>query len=142
MQHNDDYVLTAVGAVFSYHQPHILHPPAVLFAGRYDINSSGVDAAVAEDIGELGNILLDAVKRAGKQVTKVMRKDLARVDVRVPAKLFHFAPDVRAADGLARFGNENCTVVVMVTLCVFQQLFCRLLTMMTVLVLPLQLTFA
>ena len=55
-------------AVFSYHQPHILHPPAVLFAGRYDINAGCVDAAVAEDVGKLGDVLLDAVKRAGKQV--------------------------------------------------------------------------
>ena len=52
-----------------------------------------------------------------------MRKDLARVDVCVPAKLFHFAPDVRAADGFARFGNENCTVMDMMPLRIFQQLF-------------------
>ena len=95
----------------------------MFFAGRYDINSGGVDTAVAEDVGELGNILLDAVKRAGEQMAQVMRKYFAWIDICVPAKLFHFAPDVRAADGLARFGNKNRAGIDMVTLCVFQQLF-------------------
>ena len=115
-----------IWAVFSYHQPHILHPPAMFFAGRYDINSCGVDAAVTKDVGKLGDVLLDAVKRARKQVTKVMREHFAGVYVRVPAKLFHFAPDVCPADGLARLGDKNHTVADMMTLRVFQQLLLKL----------------
>ena len=110
-------------AVFSYHQPHILHPPAMFFAGRYDIYSGGVDAAVTEDVGELGDIFLNAVKRAGKKMTEVMREHFAGVYIRVPAKLFHFTPDVRAADWPACPGDKNRTVVDMVTPRVFQQLF-------------------
>ena len=40
---------------------------------------------MAEDVGELGDVFFDPVKCAGEQVAQVMRKDLARVDVRVPA---------------------------------------------------------
>ena len=123
MQHNDGYVLTALRAFFSYHQPHILHPPAMLFAGRYDIYSGGVDTAVAEDISKLGDVFLNTVKRAGEKVAEVMRKHFAGVDVRISAKILHLTPYVRAADGIARFGDENHTVADMMTLCVFQQLF-------------------
>ncbi len=48
----------------------------MFFAGRYYIYSGGVDAAVAEDVGKLGDIFLDTVKRAGKQMSQVMRKKL------------------------------------------------------------------
>ena len=113
-------------AVFSYHQPHIFELFTMFLAGGYDINPSGIDAAVTEDVGELGDIFFNAVKRAGKQVTKVMRKNFGGVDVCVPAKLFHFSPDVCTADGPARFGDKYRTAVNMVTICIFQKLFLKL----------------
>lgn len=94
-------------AVFSYHQPHILHPPATFFAGRYDVYSCGVDAAVTEDIGKLGDIFFNSVKRAGEQVAEVMRKHFAEIDVRIPAKLFHFSPNIFTAHWVAVTGNKN-----------------------------------
>ena len=50
----------------------------VLFTGRNDIYTGRVDAGMSENIGELGYILFDAVKRAGKQVPQIMRKYLRR----------------------------------------------------------------
>lgn len=78
---------------------------------------------MTEDIGELGDVLLNAVERAGKKMSQVMRKHFARVDIRVPAKLFHFTPYIRSVDGLARLGDKNHAVADMMPLCIFQQLF-------------------
>ena len=47
---------------------HILHPLAVLRAGGDDINAGRIDAAVTENVGELCNVLFDAVKHPGEQV--------------------------------------------------------------------------
>lgn len=46
--------------------PHIFHTLTVFVAGSDNINSCGVDAAVAENICELGNIFFDAVKCSSK----------------------------------------------------------------------------
>ena len=69
VQHNVDYVMTAIFvAVFLYDQPHIFHTLPVFIAGIHNINAGGVDTAVTENVGELGNILFNAVKSAGKQM--------------------------------------------------------------------------
>ena len=78
---------------------------------------------MAEDVGELGDVFLYAVERAGEKMPEVMRKHFARVDVCFLAELLHLTPDIRAADGFTVLGNENCTVIYAVTLCIFQQLF-------------------
>ena len=95
----------------------------MLFAGRYDIYSSGVDAAVAENIGKFGNILLNAVKRAGKQVSKIVRKDLVRVDICLCTKTFHLPPDVCPADGFAVTSNKDRPCCDMLFFGILQQLF-------------------
>ena len=48
----------------SHHKAHVFEPLPMLRAGGNNINTRGVDAAVAEDVGELRNILFHAVKRA------------------------------------------------------------------------------
>ena len=98
----------------------------MFFAGRYDINSCCVDAAVTEYIGKLGDVLLNSVKRAGEQVAKVMRKHFAGIDIRVPAELFHLTPYVRSADRIACFGNKDRAVADMMPLRVFQQLLLQI----------------
>ena len=115
-----------VWAVFSYYQPHVFKSLAVLCAGGNDVNAGGVDAAVTEDVGELGDVLFNAVKCAGKQMTEIMRKYFAGVDICVPAKLFHFAPDIRAADELTRFGDKDRAGIDMMPLRVFQQLLLKI----------------
>lgn len=108
-----------VWAVFSYHQPHIFKSLTMLCAGGNDIYTSGVDAAVTEDIGELGDVLLDAVECAGKQVSEVVWKHFAGVYVCITAKLFHLTPDVCSADGIACFCDKYDPCVDMVALCIF-----------------------
>ncbi len=141
-QHNADYVLAAGTGVFLYHQPHILHPPAMFLAGRYDIYSCGVDAAVAKDVGELGDIFLDAVKRTGKKVSEVMRKYFAWIDVCVPQSFFISRHMFVQLMGLPVLVTKITPLWICWCCAYFISFFCRLLTIITVLDLPLQLTFA
>lgn len=75
--------------------------------GGDDVYPGSVDVAVAENIGELGNVLFNAVKCACKQVAKIVREHLIR---RYPCLLtqgFHLSPDVTSAHRLARFRDKD-----------------------------------
>ena len=120
MQHNEDYVIAAVfGGYFSirrsrhsaklYYQPHVFHTLTVFISGGDNINSCGVDATVAENVCELGNILFDSVKCSSEQVTQIMRKHLLRIYSRLLTKAFHFTPNVGSAHRLAASSDEYCT---------------------------------
>ena len=87
----------------------MLHSFAVFITGGHDVNTGGVDTAVTENIGELGNILFNAVKSAGKQMPQIMREHLLRIYACLLAKPFHLPPDIGAAHRSARSCNENCT---------------------------------
>lgn len=50
----------------SHYQPHIFHPSAMLVSGGDDINPRGIDAAVAEDVGEFGDIPFPVRKTCGR----------------------------------------------------------------------------
>ena len=52
----------------------------MFIAGGDNINSCGVDAAVAENIRQLGNILLDTVKGPGKELPQIVGKYLTFLD--------------------------------------------------------------
>ena len=78
-------------------------------AGGNDINAGGVNTAVTEDVGKLGDVLFNTVKGTCEQVTKIMRKYLLRIYSRLLAKAFHFSPNIRAAHWLTVAGNEYCT---------------------------------
>lgn len=82
----------------------------MLGAGRYNINSRRINAAVSEDVGKLGDILFYAVKHPREKVAQVMRKDLFWVDVRFPAQSFHLAPNVCAAYRFSRSRYKNHAV--------------------------------
>ena len=84
-------------AAFSYHQPHILKSLTVLCAGRNDINACRIDTAVAEYVGKFGNVLLDAVERAGKKMSQVMGENFPAQNVCMSAKVFHVCPYLLAA---------------------------------------------
>ena len=81
----------------------------MLRTGGDDVDACGVDAAVAEDVGELGDVLFHVIEHAGKQVPQIVRKDLFGIDVCRLAQCFHFAPDVRSADRLSRAGHKDHT---------------------------------
>ena len=115
-----DYVIAAAfGGYFSirrsrhsaklYYQPHIFHTLMVFVAGRDNINSCGVDATVAENVCELGNVLFYAVECSCKQVAQIMRKHLLRIYSCLHAKTFHFSPNVGSTHRFATSGYEDRT---------------------------------
>lgn len=84
----------------------MFHSSAVLAAGGNDIDSGCVDAAVAENVRQLCNVLFNPVKCAGKQMPQVMRKDLFRVYPRLLAKAFHLPPDIGAVHRFSCAGDK------------------------------------
>ena len=62
---------------------------------------------MTENVGQLGNVLFDAVKHPGEQVAQVMGKYFLRVDTRFLTQGFHLPPDICPIDGLARASHEN-----------------------------------
>lgn len=129
-------------AGFLYHETHRLHALAVFRAGGNDIDAGGVDAAVTEDVGELGDILLQAVEHAGKQMPQVMREDLAGIDVGLRAEGFHLSPDVRPADRLSCACDEDTARNYALLRAIAEQLFCSSFTRNTERVFPLHETTA
>ena len=65
------------GFLLLHHKPQSLNFSAVLGAGGHDVNACGVDAAVAQNVRQLGNVLFNAVKRPGEQLAQIVGKDLA-----------------------------------------------------------------
>ena len=43
----------------------------------HNVDPGGVDAAVAQNVRQLGNVLFNAVKRPGEQLAQIVGKDLA-----------------------------------------------------------------
>ena len=66
-----------------------------------DINARRVDAAVTENVGELGNILFNTVEHPREQMPQVVREYLTRIDIGVRAEFFHLSPDHRTADRIS-----------------------------------------
>lgn len=114
----------------------------MLGAGRYNINSRRINAAVSEDVGKLGDILFYAVKHPREKVAQVMRKDLFWVDVCLPAQGFHLAPNVCAAYRFSRSRYKNHAVFNILLRRVTEQFCFSSFTIKTVRVLDLQLTTA
>ena len=81
--------------------------PGVLGAGGDQVNAGGVDAAVAQHVGQHGDVVAGAVKGAGKQMPQVVRVHLAGGHAGQAAKGFHLGPDLPAANAAAAFGAED-----------------------------------
>lgn len=107
----------------SDHQPQIFHPSAVLVSGGDNIDARGVNAAVTEDVRQLGDVLFQPVKCAGEEMPQIVRKYFVGIDVGVLAHGFHLTPDIRAADRLAGARNEDQTSCDALFFCVLQQPF-------------------
>lgn len=60
-----------------YHQSQPFDFPAMLDASTHNVDPGGVDAAVAQNVRQLGNVLFNAVKRPGEQLAQIVGKDLA-----------------------------------------------------------------
>ena len=79
----------------------------MLCAGRHNVYSSGVYTAVTENIGKLGNILVNAVKNTREQMTEIVREYLCLTHPRLAAKSLHFAPDIASVKRLSAPRNED-----------------------------------
>lgn len=53
------------------------------------VDSRRFNARMPENIRQLDDVLVRAVKRCREQVAQVVRKDLPRVDARAGAQFFH-----------------------------------------------------
>lgn len=81
---------------FLYHEAQPFNFSAVFISGGHNIDASGVDATVTQDIRKLGNILLHTVKCPSKQLSQIVRKYFAFLDPSSFTKLFHLPPDTAA----------------------------------------------
>ena len=76
----------------------------------HDIDPGGVDAAVAQDIRQLGDILFDAVKGPGKKLPQIVGEYFGCLYLSFFAKLLHLSPDAGAVYRHAAFVYEDHTV--------------------------------
>lgn len=102
-------------------QVHIFHSFAVFRTGGNNINSSCVDTAVTKNVGKLCNIFFNPIKCACKQMAKIMRKHLLRIDICIFAQGFHLSPDIRAVYRLSAFRYKNHTVFYSLLCCIAEQ---------------------
>ena len=56
---------------------------------RNKVNARRFDARMPENIRQLDDVLVCAIKRRREQVAQIVRKDLPRVDARAGAQFFH-----------------------------------------------------
>lgn len=59
---------------FLYDQAHTFHTSAMFVTTCYYVNSCGINAAVAENVGKFSDVFFNAVKGAGEQVAQIVRK--------------------------------------------------------------------
>ena len=109
--------------LFLYDQAHRFHTASVLGAGGKDIDARCVDAGVTENVGQLGDILFDPVKRAGEQVPQIVREDFLRRYACLTTEIFHLSPDVAAVERFTAFGHEQRACGDALGYGVFEQLF-------------------
>ena len=103
------------------YQVHIFHSSAVFRASWNDINSGCVDTAVTKNVGKFRNILFNTIKCACKQVAKIMRKHLLRIDVSIFAQSLHLPPNIRAVYWFAAFRYKNHTAFYSLLCCIAEQ---------------------
>ena len=79
----------------------------MLRTGGHDIDSRGIDAAVAQNIRQLGDVLFDTVECPGKQLAQIMGKNFGCRYSGLSAKLLHLPPDAAPVQWLAILSTEN-----------------------------------
>ena len=90
-------------------------------AGCHNIDPGGVDAAVAQDVCQLGDVPFDAIKGSGEQLAQIVGKHLAGFHLRLFAEHFHPRPDTAPTQRLSVPGCEDHAGTNAVFLCIRQQ---------------------
>lgn len=88
-------------------QPQSLQLPPVLLTGGHDVDARGVDAAVTQNVRQLGDVLFQIVKRPGEEFPQIVWEYLARIYFCPFAQPLHGGPDVAAIQRFAVSGAEN-----------------------------------
>lgn len=89
------------------YKPQLFQLPRMLRPGGHEINPSCVDRGMSQNIRQLDNIPAGSVKRGGKQVPQIVRKDLRAFHARLLAQRFHLTPNLASGNGLSASGEEN-----------------------------------
>lgn len=111
---------------FLYYQSHIFHPLTVFVAGAYNINACGVDTTVTKDIREFGNVFLDTIKYASKQMAKVVWKYFLRIYSCLQTKVFHFTPNICTIHWFIVASYKYCSPCYSLLGCIAEQFFLQL----------------
>ena len=75
--------------------------------GSDDVDPGSVYIAMTEDVGELGNVLFNAIEGACKQMAEIVGKHLIRRYPRLLTQCFHLTPDIASAHRLAGFRDKD-----------------------------------
>ena len=92
---------------FLYYKSQPFDFETMLCTGGHNIDSRGIDAAVAKNIRQLGNVLFDTVECPGKQLAQIMGKNFGCRYSGLSAKLLHLPPDAAPIQWLAILSTEN-----------------------------------
>lgn len=78
----------------------------MLNTSGHNIDPSGVDGTVTQDVGQLGNILFDSVESAGKKLPQIMGEHLAWLYTGSLAQFLHSGPNITTVQRFAGTSNE------------------------------------
>ena len=73
----------------------------------HGVDACGVDAGVAENVRQPGQVTLYGVIRSGEQVAEIVGEHLGRLHSSAFAQAFHIPPDVGAVKGPPRPRHEH-----------------------------------
>ena len=71
------------------------------------VDARRFDARMAQNIRELDDVLVCAIKRRREQMAQVVREDFPCIHTRAGSQLFHFRPNLISRHGLAAFGAKD-----------------------------------
>ena len=74
---------------------------------RNKVNARRFDVRMPENIRQLDDVVVRAVKRRREQVAEVVREDLPCIHTRAGSQLSHFRPNLISRHGLAAFGAKD-----------------------------------
>ena len=71
------------------------------------VDSRRFNARMPENIRQLDDVLVCAIKRRCEQMSQIVRENFPCVDTRAGSQLFHFRPNLISRHGLAAFGAKD-----------------------------------
>ena len=74
---------------------------------RNKVNARRFNARMPENIRQLDDLLVCAIKCRREQVAQIVRENFPCVDTCASAQLFHFRPNLISRHGLAAFGAKD-----------------------------------